>query len=124
MVTKFHAKDDITLVVPDQAQNMLHVHLSIPSRNSRIKVKVERIRFPTPMIHNNNRTPSPVPRPPLLIRRDATEPGRLWLSSDALMAGQVDAGVAHGIELIQIRQRERSRGVLDGRPVDVGRCMV
>lgn len=76
------------------------------------------------MINNNNRTPSPVPRPSLLVRSDATKPRRLRTGIDPLMAGEVDARIAHSIELIEILQRQRSRGILDGGPVDVGRCMV
>lgn len=121
MITKFHTQDYITFVVPVLRSEQAHPS---PPGNSRIKVKVERIYIPTPMINNNNHTPRPIPRPPLLIRRDTTEPGRLRVSSDALMAGEVDAGVAHRIELIEISQSERCRGVLDGGPVDVGRCVV
>lgn len=76
------------------------------------------------MVNNNNRTPCPVPRPPLLIRSDAAEPSRLRTGIDALATGEVDAGVAHPVKLIKIRQRQRNRGVLDGSPVHIGRCVV
>lgn len=76
------------------------------------------------MINSNNGTRSPAPRPPLPIRRDATEPGWLRFGSNALMAGEVDAGVAHGVELVEVPQGERGRRVLDDGPVDIGCCVV
>lgn len=72
--------------------------------NSRIKVKVESINIPLPMINNNNRTPSRIPNSSLCIRRYTPKPSWFRISRDTFMGSQIYTRVSQIIELVDIVQ--------------------
>lgn len=91
--------------------------------NSRIEVKVERIKRVIPMVTSDNHRRNSIPSVIILIESIAIQPCRLRISIDAFFRRQEDTGVAVLIETVQVAEGYRRGKVLHGCPVDHGRGM-
>lgn len=77
--------------------------------HSRIEVEVEGVEGSISVVIGDDGAAGSIARFSIGIRLDTCEPG--WVGSDTLVGGDVHAGVAKVVELVQVVERERGRVV-------------